>query len=339
MAAASATTRPSTPCESDWEQLAPRRARRARPGSRARQDFAPGSGHRKSWDDLILHADLREAIERLNPRAAARTAVHEALADCHRPRPRRRRTTENRTAHELPDRPASAPHLHRRVRRRAQPRPSASSTCTTRTRTTTSPSTRSRSIDGDGERRFDVVLYVNGLPLAVVELKSAGDENATLTGRARSAPDVRRGVPDRLPLQRALPGLRRHHRQVRHALHAVRALRAVERRRRRRARSTPATPDDDGPRGAEPGPARPVHPASGSSPCIRNFVNFDAGRTALASGSRSRTSTSRSPRPSDARRRPSQSNGKAGVVWHTQGSGKSEEMVLHAARWSPATRR
>lgn len=35
-------------------------------------------------------------------------------------------------------------------------------------------------IDGEKNRRFDVVLYVNGLPVAVLELKRAGDEDATL---------------------------------------------------------------------------------------------------------------------------------------------------------------
>lgn len=35
-------------------------------------------------------------------------------------------------------------------------------------------------IDGEKNRRFDLVLYINGLPLAVIELKRAGDESATL---------------------------------------------------------------------------------------------------------------------------------------------------------------
>ena len=32
------------------------------------------------------------------------------------------------------------------------------------------------------ERRFDVVLYVNGLPLVIVELKQAAAKNATVEG-------------------------------------------------------------------------------------------------------------------------------------------------------------
>ena len=37
-------------------------------------------------------------------------------------------------------------------------------------------------IEGENNRRPDVVLFVNGLPLAVIELKNPGDENATLQG-------------------------------------------------------------------------------------------------------------------------------------------------------------
>lgn len=37
-------------------------------------------------------------------------------------------------------------------------------------------------IENRANRRPDIVLFVNGLPLAVIELKKAGDENATLDG-------------------------------------------------------------------------------------------------------------------------------------------------------------
>lgn len=55
------------PHEADWEALAldelGELAWEPAPGNA----FAPGSDHRKSWDDLILYPDLREAVERLNP--------------------------------------------------------------------------------------------------------------------------------------------------------------------------------------------------------------------------------------------------------------------------------
>ena len=38
-------------------------------------------------------------------------------------------------------------------------------------------------IERGANRRPDIVLFVNGLPIAVVELKNPGDENATVSGR------------------------------------------------------------------------------------------------------------------------------------------------------------
>ena len=37
-------------------------------------------------------------------------------------------------------------------------------------------------IEGEANRRPDVVIFVNGMPLGVIELKNPGDENATLDG-------------------------------------------------------------------------------------------------------------------------------------------------------------
>ena len=45
-------------------------------------------------------------------------------------------------------------------------------------------------VEGQHTRRPDVVLFVNGLPLAVIELKNAADENATIWTRVPPAPDL-----------------------------------------------------------------------------------------------------------------------------------------------------
>src|SRR5690606_35511370 len=37
-------------------------------------------------------------------------------------------------------------------------------------------------VEGEAKRRFDVVLYVNGMPLGLIELKRAGDEHADHRG-------------------------------------------------------------------------------------------------------------------------------------------------------------
>ena len=66
------------------------------------------------------------------------------------------------------------------------------STSTTRTTTTGWRSTSSRSIEDQQRtnRRPDVVVFVNGLPLAVIELKNPADENATHRSGLQPAPDL-----------------------------------------------------------------------------------------------------------------------------------------------------
>ena len=61
-------------------------------------------------------------------------------------------------------------------------------------------------VDGDHKRRFDLVLYVNGLPLAVIELKKAGDENAGLEGAHAQVMTYVAGTAAGVPLQRGVRG-------------------------------------------------------------------------------------------------------------------------------------
>src|SRR5699024_10767378 len=46
-------------------------------------------------------------------------------------------------------------------------------------------------IAGEVERRFDVVLYLNGLPVVVMELKNAGSRDDIATAQAQIATYVR----------------------------------------------------------------------------------------------------------------------------------------------------
>ena len=50
-------------------------------------------------------------------------------------------------------------------------------------------------IEGQNNRRPDVVLFVNGLPLAVIELKNPGDENATLEGAFNQLQTYKNEIP------------------------------------------------------------------------------------------------------------------------------------------------
>ena len=51
-------------------------------------------------------------------------------------------------------------------------------------------------IIGNSERRPDVIIFVNGLPLAVIELKNQADENATVEGAHNQLQTYKNDIPD-----------------------------------------------------------------------------------------------------------------------------------------------
>ena len=77
-------------------------------------------------------------------------------------------------------------------------------------------------------RRFDVVLYLNGMPVAIIELKQAGVGARRYRRRSRAAADLSARVSHGVPVRGAHRRQRRHHRPVRDALHTAGALRPVE---------------------------------------------------------------------------------------------------------------
>ncbi len=96
-------------------------------------------------------------------------------------------------------------------------------------------------VENKHKRRPDVVLFVNGLPLAVIELKNAADENATIWTRLPAAPDLQGRDPVAVRVQRAAGRLRRRRGPRRHARRRARVVQAVAHHRRRGAgRHAPA---------------------------------------------------------------------------------------------------
>ena len=82
-------------------------------------------------------------------------------------------------------------------------------------------------------RRPDVVLFVNGLPLAVLELKNAANEDATDLDGVPAAPDLQGGDPVALRDQRRARRLRRRRGARRHAQRRARVVQALAHDRRR----------------------------------------------------------------------------------------------------------
>ena len=124
----------------------------------------------------MLDGRLRQALARLNP-----DLPPEALEDAYRKltRPMRRRSIErNRAVHRML---VDGVTVEYRRQRRLDRRRAGAADRLRRSRRQRlaggQPVHRGR---GPAHRRPDVVVFVNGLPLAVIELKNAADENADI---------------------------------------------------------------------------------------------------------------------------------------------------------------
>ena len=82
-------------------------------------------------------------------------------------------------------------------------------------------------IEGQHNRRPDVVIFINGLPLGVIELKNAADENADIWQAFAAVPNLQAANPGAVRPQRGVDNFRRpggahwHHQRGQGTLHAV----------------------------------------------------------------------------------------------------------------------
>ncbi|MFC6881515.1 MULTISPECIES: type I restriction endonuclease subunit R [Actinomadura] len=140
------------------------------------KQIAVGSGERESWDELIIPSRLRDAIVRINPGLPA-SSVDDAVALVLSLQSQDAKA-ENRRIHEYltggirgisyVDEYGAEQHPTVHLIDRSDPY-----------RNDFVAANQVMVVKGEERRRFDVVLYVNGLPVAVFELKKMGDERAT----------------------------------------------------------------------------------------------------------------------------------------------------------------
>jgi type I restriction enzyme R subunit len=286
--------------------------------------IAPGSGERESWDELIIPGRLRAAIERINPglpASAAADAMQVVLSPTSRDA-----GEENRRVHQ---------YLTQGIRSVVYTdEHGAEHNPTIRLIDYADPQANDFLaanqvvvIDGDHKRRFDIVLYVNGLPLGVGELKKAGEENAGLEGAHAQVMTYVRELP--LAFRCNVACVVSDGITARYGT----AFTPFE-------LYAPWNVDDDG----KPVPQPATTDADLAINLLlhglfdqRRFIEILGGYVAFAhpdgvlvkriakphqyfAVSRAITKTLEAVR----------SNGHAGVVWHTQGSGKSMEMELYA---------
>ena len=202
-------------------------------------------------------------------------------------------------------------------------------------------------IEGQSNRRADVVLFVNGLPLAVVELKNPGDENATLEGAFHQLETYKSEVPSLFRTNAALvtsDGLKARLGSLTAPLERFMPWRTVD-------------GSAIAPKGAPE--LRTViegvfeksrfltliryfivfgDTGSGVAKILAGYHQFHAVRRAVASTVRAlprfALGVREDPAPYGLRSVASQRAGdkRIGVIWHTQGSGKSLLMAFYAGR-------
>ncbi len=180
-----------------------------------------------------------------------------------------------------------------------------------------------------GKRRTDVVLYVNGLPLSVIELKDPGNEQATLKGAFSQIQTYLAEIP---------------------SLFRTNVVNVVSDGLQARMGSTTAGWEHyapwktiDGHDVADPSVpqlevlVRGVFDPARFLDLVRNFVVFSDERTGDSVRLVKRVAKYQQYWAVQAAvestvQASTTGDGRAGVVWHTQGSGKSLEMLFYVAK-------
>jgi type I restriction enzyme R subunit len=154
--------------------------------------IAPGEpgAERNAWDQSFLASRLRDAIKRLNPNIP-RDALDDAyrkVTTTHHPS----LIANNRTFHKMlvdgvpVEYQKDGRTVHDQIWLVDWTNPDANDWQVVNQFTV---------IEGQHNRRPDVVVFVNGLPLAVIELKNAADENANIWAAFRQIQTYKEQIP------------------------------------------------------------------------------------------------------------------------------------------------
>lgn len=291
---------------------------------RSGEQIAPGTDERETWDDLLIRSRLLEALRRLNPGVPGEY-LKQAVAEIASPKSQDA-ITENHRIHDYlvsgyPLTYIDIDGVEQNPRLRLLGSDPSENDWLAVNQLTLRK--------GELHRRLDMVLFVNGMPLSIVELKRAGGvstglapAHAQLQTYLREFPMVFRFcvftlVSDGIEAKYGTPFTPLNH-------------------------FAPWNVDDDGKRLPQPRvenelSVEPIDDALNGLynqerflQLVRNFTAFDENADGL---------TKRIAKPHQyfavtkavgSTVQAVETNGKAGVVWHTQGSGKSMEMELYA---------
>lgn len=181
-------------------------------------------------------------------------------------------------------------------------------------------------IEGQSQRRPDVVVFVNGLPLGVIELKNPGAENATLTGAFNQLQTYKAQIPSLFRTNAVLvtsDGL-----QARVGSLTANAERFMPWRTTNGATVAPKGTPELGTL------IEGVFEKCRFLSLLRDFTVFwdtGDGVAKIVAGYHQVHAVNHAVMQTVEASRP-QGNRKVGVIWHTQGSGKSLLMAFYAGR-------
>jgi type I restriction enzyme R subunit len=288
--------------------------------------IAPGTGERESWAELAIRPRLLEALRTHNPTVPAEYLA-QALAEILTPKSVDALTENHRIHTYLVDGFRGITYVD----------PSGQEVTPTIRLLSPNPDDNEWLAvnqvtlrQGDCTRRFDVVLYCNGMPVAIMELKKASSQSGDVAAAHAQLQTYVREFPM----------------AFRFAVCVVASDGIIAKY------GTPFTPlnhfspwnvDDDG-KPVEFGQhVDDAHLGTGLEyllegvfnqerflQLLRNFTAFDEGADGLVKRIAKPHQYFAVTKAVGSTVQAVESNGKAGVVWHTQGSGKSMEMELFA---------
>ncbi|MGH3765386.1 MAG: type I restriction endonuclease subunit R [Pseudonocardiaceae bacterium] len=285
---------------------------------------APGSGERQSWDELVIPSRLLEALRTLNP-AVPVQYLQQAIAEITSPKSHDAITENHRLHNYLVDGFRGITYIDADG---AEVTPTIRLISADPDANDWLAANQVRIVQGDYQRRFDLLLYCNGMPVSIIELKKAGSEQADVAGAHAQLQTYLREFPmafrfavcvvasDGIIAKYGTPFTPLHH-------------------------FSPWNVNDDG---------APVAIGDMSEDCTaleiafyglfnqERFLQLQRSFTAFDESDKGLTKRIAKPHQYLAVTKAVartvtavESNGKAGVVWHTQGSGKSMEMELYVS--------
>jgi type I restriction enzyme, R subunit len=286
-------------------------------------EIAPGDlfAERQSYGDVVLVKRLREALARINPRVpsdandeAVRRVLHPETASL---------VENNRRFHQLVVEGISVAYerdgetAYDLVKLIDFENPSNNDWAAINQFTV---------IEDHSNRRPDILVFINGLPLGIIELKNIGDENATVRGAYNQIQTYKKDVPSLFPYNEVVV--------ISDGIHAKAGTLTAD-----WERFAPWRTED----GSELAPKnslqlgvliKGIFAKQRFLDLVRSFIVFEddggqlfkkiAGYHQFHAVNKAIENTIKASSIRGDRR--------AGVIWHTQGSGKSLSMVFYAGK-------